>query len=522
MGLSADFKIGEYTLDLTTFFLISTAAILILVIRAYFKISRWNGPADAIYAAHQNIQPLDVKTGIASTLAALVSACGSASVGQYGPLVHFGATAGTALKHWLRLSMKPDVVIGCGVAAAISAGFNAPIAGIIFAHEAILRHFSTRAMAPIATSSIVAAAMLNYVFQMPHPLSLRSEAPTLMLTFLPVVVSGVIFGLVAVVFMQSLRHLARLNIQLGLKPYQSLLVSVIAVTLIGGFFPQTLGLGTQTLADVLNISQSLGFIAALLVLKILLTSICLGFGFFGGVFSPSLLIGAAAGAMLSKGFDKIGFGDLNTALALAGMASVAACVVGAPLATIFIVLELTLSYEFTLITLLAVVVSQVVSTNIFGHSFFDRQLLDRGIDLQFGRGQLSLTQTSVRGYANDKFVAVTGDQSVATVTQLLRAMDMTEAYCTDASNVFQGKVTINQLLGAPSDAPIQGILTPDPVTLMTSHSMLQAIEIASGFVGESIPVLDPETHQLAGVVTEADLFEAYLQIQAGIQDVEKS
>ena len=119
-----------------------------------------------------------------------------------------------------------------------------------------------------------------------------------------------------------------------------------------------------------------------MLVKIVITSLCLGFGFFGGIFSPSLLIGAATGAVLAKCFALIGLPGLGMALALAGMASVAACVVGAPLATIFIVLELTLSYEFTLITLLAVIVSQVISSNLFGNSFFDRQLLDRGIDLK--------------------------------------------------------------------------------------------------------------------------------------------
>ena len=87
-------------------------------------------------------------------MAALVSAAGYASVGQYGPLVHFGATAGTAAKKLLNLRIGTDVVIGCGVAAAISSGFAAPIAGVIFAHEAILRHYSPSAMAPIATSAL--------------------------------------------------------------------------------------------------------------------------------------------------------------------------------------------------------------------------------------------------------------------------------------------------------------------------------------------------------------------------------
>ena len=124
-----------------------------------FDITKWNGPADSIYAAHQDTEKLDIKTGVASAIAALFSAVGYASVGQCGPLVHFGSTAGTAAKKLLNLRIGTDVVIGCGVAAAISSGFAAPIAGVIFAHEAILRYYSPWAMAPIATSAIFAAAM---------------------------------------------------------------------------------------------------------------------------------------------------------------------------------------------------------------------------------------------------------------------------------------------------------------------------------------------------------------------------
>ena len=155
-------QLGAIVLDIKICVFIILAAIAILILRKTFGISKWNGPADSIYAAHQNTDELDIKTGVASTMAALVSAAGYASVGQYGPLVHFGATAGTAAKKLLNLRIGTDVVIGCGVAAAISSGFAAPIAGVIFAHEAILRHYSPSAMAPIATSAIVAAAMESY------------------------------------------------------------------------------------------------------------------------------------------------------------------------------------------------------------------------------------------------------------------------------------------------------------------------------------------------------------------------
>ena len=130
------------------------AAFLILQVRRLFGIARWHGPADSIFAAHRTDNELDIRSGFGSTIAALISAGGGASVGQYGPLVHFGATMGSAFRTLTGGRLTTDVFIGCGVAGAIAAGFNAPIAGVVFAHEAILRHFSMRAIAPIAIASI--------------------------------------------------------------------------------------------------------------------------------------------------------------------------------------------------------------------------------------------------------------------------------------------------------------------------------------------------------------------------------
>ena len=514
-------QLGAIVLDIKICFFIILAAIAILILRKLFGITKWNGPADSIYAAHQNNDELDIKTGVASTMAALVSAAGYASVGQYGPLVHFGATAGTAAKKVLNLRIGTDVVIGCGVAAAISSGFAAPIAGVIFAHEAILRHYSPSAMAPIATSAIVAAAMESYFFNIPHPLEIVEVGPTLVSAFLPVAIAGVVFGLVAIIFMHSLRYFAGLNARLNRPVYQTIFVAVLAVIIVSLFIPEALGLGTGVLASVLNIQGSLGFILSLLLVKIVITSLCLGFGFFGGVFSPSLLIGAATGAVLAKCFALIGLPGLGMALALAGMASVAACVVGAPLATIFIVLELTLSYEFTLITLLAVIVSQVISSNLFGNSFFDRQLLDRGIDLKFGRGKFSLSQARVLERAHNDFVSTPTDSTVAAVLKLLSEAGQTEAYCLSHDGNLEGKLSIIHLMGADKDQAVREIMDRRPLRLKADQNMLEAIEVASGFVGETIPVIEEPGGKMIGVVSESDLFSAYLDIQEQVQDVEK-
>ena len=124
-----------YQINYAPIVTILIAALIINFIKKFTNINRFHGPADSIYGAHRTDNEINLKTGYFSTFAALISAGGGASVGQYGPLVHFGATLGTSIRLLTKNILSTDVFIGCGTAAAISAGFNAPIAGLIFAHE---------------------------------------------------------------------------------------------------------------------------------------------------------------------------------------------------------------------------------------------------------------------------------------------------------------------------------------------------------------------------------------------------
>ena len=150
--------------------------------------------------------------------------------------------------------------------------------------------------------------------------------------------------------------------------------------------PEVLGLGTETVGDILNGGPAPSFLISVLILKLLLTALCIGFGMFGGVFSPALFVGAAAGGFAgSVMITLFGFGS-HTALAICGMAAVASAVIGAPVAGVLIILEMTMNYEFALVAMVSVVAAIMVTNVLFGHSFFDRQLLDRGIDIAQGRG----------------------------------------------------------------------------------------------------------------------------------------
>ena len=181
------------------------AVFILYYIRKWCDITRWHGPSDAVYASHRTDNELDLKRGLGSTFAALVSLCGGAPVGQYGPLVNFGASIASFFSQVTRIKLiTPEILMSCGVAAAISAGFHAPIAGIIFAHEAILRHFSLRALLPIAVSSTISVAFGNWAFGGTPLFSLKVGAPELMPLLPALFISGFVFGAIALIYMKMI------------------------------------------------------------------------------------------------------------------------------------------------------------------------------------------------------------------------------------------------------------------------------------------------------------------------------
>ena len=498
------------------------AAFLILQVRRLFGITRWHGPADSIFAAHRTDNELDIRSGFGSTIAALISAGGGASVGQYGPLVHFGATMGSAFRALTGGMLTTDVFIGCGVAGAIAAGFNAPIAGVVFAHEAILRHFSMRAIAPIAVASISSSWFSQQIFGASPLLDFASMALDLGIVLPAALVLGPVFGLVAVVFMVCVRSSLRFAATSGWSPARLVFLAAGITGLVGIFVPEVLGLGTGPLRIILDGGYTETYLLVLLAGKMILTALCIGFGLFGGVFSPALFVGAAAGAIGGRIAAGILGVSAAPALAICGMAAVASAVIGAPVAGVMIILEMTMNYQLALAAMLSVVTCCMVSNLLFGHSFFDRQLLDRGIDVSQGRGYIEMMETPVLGIVSDDFVRIDSMETPKAAMKSLVVANLSEGYLIGDRQELVGKVTLQRLVSLRNGATLKGAADRKPLSIKHDASLQQAIEVASGFVGESIPVVDRETGRLHGVVTEADLFQLYLSLQTRIADLERA
>ena len=250
------FNIGEVSLvPVIACFL---ASICVCLLIKYQKIARWHGPADTIYAAHQRGGTLDIKMGFLSTIACFFSISGGASVGIYGPLVHFGATCAAFIRRMKFMPNIPhDIIIGAGVAAAISSVFSAPIAGIIFSHEIILRHFSMRALTSISLSSVSASIIAKEMNIMTPVLKMDEITFDLFVAVPGLLIIGIFSSIIAVIFMRTLLLSNKISNNSRIDFMYRPMIPGILCGVFVLIFPDVTGLGSDTIVKVITSNQNI-------------------------------------------------------------------------------------------------------------------------------------------------------------------------------------------------------------------------------------------------------------------------
>ena len=523
--LVSDYSERLFARDPNIFFYLITLS-LALVIVHYSRIlingKPFQSVSDSIYLAHKANNETDLKVGFISTFAAFFSASGGASIGQYGPLVNFGTTLGAWLKKTVPFNFTPDLYIGAGVAASISSGFGAPLAGLIFAHEAILRHYSHKSILAIATASGISYAVSTGIWGDTNIINVSSENFNLLLILVISFLAGPIFGLIAILYMKSLLFFAKLASSDKLSVFFKYLIGVLSLSIIGHFMPEVMGLGAETVSGVLNSSYTLIFLVIILIGKILATSISLNFGFFGGVFSPAILVGAAAGAVVSTFLVTVGiFEDFQQAFVISGIAAVAGAVIGAPICMVIIVLELTNSYAYALASLVGLAISVGYVQVRFGSSYFDVQLLNRGIDISDGRTGLFMTETDILRFAETNFHTIKESETVESAVSLMSKIDQSELIVVNQSGEFIGKTNSLSLFNKEGSLSSAEVIDKDCVFIDHDASLQSAMEIASNFVGEVIPIVHSDQNKAVAIITEGAIFQAYLSKQNQTVEMEK-
>ena len=471
------------------------------------------GPADVVRAAQLNLPLPDFRSGIVSTFAAVLSLGSGASVGQYGPIVYLGAMVGRAAAYLrIRIQALPTIAIACGVAAAISTAFNAPIAGLVFAHEVILRHYSMQAFAPTTVASATGYVVANVMFDRPALFLVSFSGVGHSHEFILFALLGVISAGIAAIFMKMILQSAALAARTRLHATLRTGFAGLAVGVAALWLPDVLGIGTEALrfATIEGAFSSLELLV-LVAAKIFLTALCIGFGFAGGVFSPALLIGILSGALFWTMIDSVQFVPHSgiAAYAICGMMAVASPVIGAPLTVILIVFELTRNYDLTIAAMVAVVFSNLVSYRIVGRSLFDLQLERQGIDLSTGRDKARLDAMWVSDHATGDYARAGPDEWVADVNARLDRGNWKEVYVLDVEERYLGKLRHEELT-AFGNARISEVVVPPELEFNERTSMREALEALGSYAGDGVPVVLSNDRRLLGIVTKASVIRAYL------------
>lgn len=366
----------------------AVGGLLVGLMLRYVLTARRTGAVPDVMEARVNAgRGLGLKQGLLSAIASALSLGTGASAGREGPIVHLGAVVAASASNHLNLpNAARRTLLASGAAGAVAASFNAPIAGVLFAQEVILGHFSITTFVPLVLSSVVATILSQAWFGDVAAFVVPSYRIVSYLEVPAFVLLGVVAAAVAVIFqltVLSVDWFARnLKMPLVARPVVGgLLIGIIAI-----WFPQVLGVGYDTTDAALKDQLAIHVMLILIVMKTIATAIALGSRFGGGVFSPALYLGAmtggAFGLIAASAFPDVGSSE--GLYAILGMGAVAAAVLGAPISTTVMVFELTGGFALSLALMLTVAIANGINQMILGRSFFQAQLESRGIVLHEG------------------------------------------------------------------------------------------------------------------------------------------
>ncbi|MEM8979286.1 MAG: chloride channel protein [Pseudomonadota bacterium] len=363
-----------------------------LILNRYTEDARVRSVADVIEGAALHNGRVETKAGIASAFASLITLSTGGSSGREGPVVHLAGLISTLFAKRINASgITGRELLGCAVAAAVSASFNAPIAGALFALEVILRHYAVHAFAPIAIASIAGTVVSRLTFGNDTQFEILGEGVLSFYQELPAfLMLGLLSGVVAVVLMQTIFWMddtaTKVQRRIALPRYlrPTIAGALLGVTAI--WFPHIIGVGYETTIAALEAKLTYSAAIIFVVVKIIAVGFTLGGRMGGGIFSPALMIGALTG---------LAFGLIATSAApnlssdpslyaLAGMGAVAAAVLGAPISTTLIVFELTGDWQTGLAVMAAVSLSTALASRWVDKSYFLTQLEKRDIHLAAG------------------------------------------------------------------------------------------------------------------------------------------
>jgi CIC family chloride channel protein len=437
-----------------------------------------------------------------------VSIASGGSVGREGPIVQIGSALGSTIGQWLKIDQQRlRTLVGCGAAAGIAGTFNAPVAGALFAVEIILGDFGVAQFSPIVISS-VAATVVSHQFLGDFP---AFEIPSYSLVNANELFAyaglGIMAGLVALVFIRTLYRSEDLFDKLKLHPIAKASLGGAMIGVVGIWLPHIFGVGYEAINEALNGTMIWYFMVILVVVKIAAVSVTIGSGGSGGVFAPSLFIGAMLGGAVGTVVHSLWPASTAGpgAYALVGMGAVVAAGTHAPITAILIIFELTNEYKIILPLMISCIIATLLATRLQRSSIYTLKLLRRGIDIYKGRAVNVLEAIPVRDVVRADVVTVSPEDHIGSVVTKLINHPGTTLFVTDEDDALEGVITADQIRPVMTDAAsLDALLIAQDVmvereypTVSPRDSLADVMRHLGMYRGE-MPVL--EDGRLVGVI----------------------
>jgi CIC family chloride channel protein len=489
---------------------------------------RWIGPqgsSDLLEVVVAGDGRLPFRTESVKTASALVSIATGASIGREGGITQLSATLASKLGQiakWPPYRLR--LLVGCGAAAGIAAAYNAPIAGAVFASLIVLGNFSMNLFAPLVCASVVATMTSRTFFGIEPWYQVPKFADTTPLELPWFILMGVLCGGVSALFMKLLRAAREQSDKFHWPIYAKLTLAGLVTGVIAMGIPGVCGNGYYVTNSILHgdfdkSADALPQLSGLLLAKLLATAIAVGAGTVGGVFTPTLFLGAAMGALFGVSLHEVGHaGDVPVgAFALVGMGATLAGTTKSPLLAMIMAFEISLSYSLMPALMLACVVSVLIARQLYGESVYTEHMRLKGLSLQ--------RESEQTGAALDKTV---GDLMRAPVSPLRETASLSEVatwFLANPNNFLPVVDTARRLVGIVALQDLKGFLNgeqvingviagdvmrPPPRCLTPGQRLLDALPLVLESEIRNVPVVNNlKENWLVGSVSRAELLAVF-------------
>ncbi len=454
---------------------------------------------------------------LAKLAASGISIASGGSVGREGPIVQIGSALGSTAGQWLKVGEhRLRTLVGCGAAAGIAGTFNAPVAGALFAVEILLGDFGVTQFSPIVISSVAATVVSRHFLGDFPAFEVPAYELASALELLAYAGLGLLAGLVALVFIRTLYGAEDLFDRLPLPQPLRTMLGGLLVGLLALRFPELLGVGYEAINEALQSRLLLATLLALAVLKIVAVSVTIGGGGSGGIFAPSLFVGAmlggAVGTVVHAAWPGVTGGP--GAYALVGMGAVVAAATHAPITAILIMFELTNDYKIILPLMISCIIATLLSTQLSRASIYTLKLLRRGVDVYGGQSASVLRHVACREVMHREPETVPPDAPAAGVLASLMHRPGGAVFVTDDTGRLLGVITMEEIRPILGDIPELGSLIVAADMMRTvgfpafrPEEPLDLVMHRFGDYPYAAPVLDGG--RLAGAVRPQDVVERY-------------